>query len=244
MDVQDLPPSLEMKDGLATITLRRPSQHNRIDPDDLAVLIDHLDRVASDPANRVLVFRGTGERTFSSGYTLQALITGLRDDFEEMLDRVESFPLPTICALRGSVYGGATDLALCCDFRLGARGIGLLMPAAKFGLHYYPGGMRRYVTRLGLSNAKRLFLTALKIDAEEMLRMGYLTELVDAEALEDKVASYVAALMLGEPQAMSSMKKQLNAIADNAPDALTREYYMATRTSPEVARRVTEFLKK
>ena len=73
-----------------------------------------------------------------------------------MLDRLERFPLPTVCAMNGSVYGGATDLALCCDLRIGVRGSRMLMPASRFGLHYYPGGLRRYVGTLGLAAAKKL----------------------------------------------------------------------------------------
>ena len=69
------------------------------------------------------------------------------------------FALPTICALNGGVYGGSTDMALSCDFRIGVEGITMFMPAARLGLHYYAGGMRRYVARLGLGAAKKLFLT-------------------------------------------------------------------------------------
>ena len=65
----------------------------------------------------------------------------------------------TVAALHGGVYGGATDLALACDFRVGAHGIDMFMPAARLGLHYYRSGLERYVSRLGLDNAKRLFLT-------------------------------------------------------------------------------------
>ena len=58
----------------------------------------------------------------------------------------------------------------------------MFMPAARLGLHYYKSGIRRYVSRLGADNAKRLFLTAEKIDAREMLRIGYLTAMVPPSA--------------------------------------------------------------
>ena len=131
---------------------------------------------------RMLVITGSGRRTFSSGFTVNAIADRLDRSFEDMLDAVERFPLPTLCALNGSVYGGATDLALCCDFRIGVRGSRMFMPAARFGLHYYPGGLRRYVTALGAAQAKRLFLTAQAIDADEMLRIGFY-ELVPVTAV-------------------------------------------------------------
>jgi enoyl-CoA hydratase/carnithine racemase len=63
----------------------------------------------------------------------------------------------------------------------------MFMPAARLGLHYYKSGIKRYVSRLGVDNAKKLFLTAQKIDAREMLRIGYLTTLVGGKALDEEV---------------------------------------------------------
>src|SRR3546814_8229233 len=54
--------------------------------------------------------------------SLAAIRSELDDRFERVLDTLEQLPLPVVCALNGSVYGGATDLALCCDIRIGVRG--------------------------------------------------------------------------------------------------------------------------
>ena len=183
----------------------------------------------------MLVLTGTGNATFSSGFTVDAIANRLDRSFEDLLDTVEQFPLPTLCALNGSVYGGATDLALCCDFRIGVHGSRMFMPAARFGLHYYPGGLRRYVTVLGVAQAKRLFLTAQTLDALEMLRAGFLTELVYKRALGTKVAEYVGALELCEPAVVASMKQQLNAIATGIPGAMhERTKYEASLQSQEL----------
>src|SRR3546814_15552319 len=80
------------------------------------------------------------------------------------------FPYTTL--FRSGVYGGATDLALTCEFRLGVEGMDMFMPPVRLGLHFYRGGLERYVTRLGLNNAKRLLLTAERIGAEEMKEIG------------------------------------------------------------------------
>jgi enoyl-CoA hydratase/carnithine racemase len=241
----DGPPSLEIAHGAATIRLCRPTAHNRIDPDDIAILVAHLGETAARGDVRVVVFTGTGEATFSSGYTIEAILDRLNRSFEELLDAIEQFPLPTICALNGSVYGGATDLALCCDFRIGVRGSRMFMPAARFGLHYYPGGLRRYVTALGLTQAKRLFLTAQTLDAEEMLRIGFLTELVDRGALDGRVAEYVDALRQCEPKVVESMKRQLNEIgAGNLAATQSRAAYEASLDSPELERRLSTLSKR
>ena len=242
--ISDTAPSLDIAGFRATIRLRRPIEHNRIDPSDLAVLLDHIEQARADRAVRVLVVTGTGSKTFSSGYTVAAIREHLDDRLEKVLDTLESLPLPVVCALNGSVYGGAIDLALCCDFRIGVKGSRMFMPAAKFGLHYYPGGLRRYVTRLGLSSAKRLFLTAQAMDAEEMLRVGFLTELVAADELERAVARYVDALVECVPEVVASMKLHLNQTADGNIDlAAQRAAYEQSLRSDELARRLQALAK-
>lgn len=237
--VPDGAPRLSFGDGVAEIRLDRVSHHNRIDPDDLPLLMDYLAQIRDTGGIRALVVTGTGERTFSSGYTLSAIVTRLDTQFEAFLDALEAFPLPTLCALNGSVYGGATDLALCCDFRIGVTGSRMFMPAARIGLHYYPGGMRRYVTALGLANAKRLFLTGMTIDAEEMLRIGFLTDLVAPGELNPRVKQYVDAIGQCEPRAVTSMKRQLNRIAAGDADALSaRDDYEASLASSALRERL------
>jgi enoyl-CoA hydratase/carnithine racemase len=241
----DAAPSLGIAGAVATIRFERPSEHNRIDPDDIPILRRHLDKIADTPQVRVVVFTGTGNRTFSSGFTVGAILKRLDRSFEDLLDAVESFSLPTIAALNGSVYGGAIDLALACDFRVGVRGTGMFMPAAKFGLHYYPGGLRRFVAALGATEAKRIFLTAQTLRAEEMLRIGFLTELVPRSKLEKRVADYAAALGECEPSVVKSMKRQINALAaGEQPQASSREDYERSLASEELRRRLSALTKE
>ena len=242
--IPDGPPRLDIAGSAATITFCRPRQHNRIDPDDLGALRAHLERIAGDTDLRAVVFTGTGATTFSSGYTIQAIVDRLDRRFEDTLDAIENFPLPTICALNGSLYGGATDLALCCDFRVGVHGTKMFMPAARFGLHYHPGGLRRFVTQLGPAETKRLFLTAQSIDAETMLRIGFLTDLVARDLLDARVGEYLGALARCEPGVVRSMKAQINGIAGGDQTlATTRHYYETSLRSSELRQRIGALLK-
>ncbi|MFN4088637.1 MAG: enoyl-CoA hydratase/isomerase family protein [Alphaproteobacteria bacterium] len=213
----------------ATIRLARPRQHNRIEPGDLIAIYDFLATVEDDPAVRVLVLTGTGGKTFSSGFHLGALSERQKsgeprsDDgdnlFSTVVDRLEASRVPTIAALNGGVYGGSTDMALACDFRIGVNGMRMFMPAARLGLHYYESGLRRYATRLGLSTAKRLFLTAQPVDAAELLRMGFVDELVEPEDLAARVDALAAILAANAPLAVQGMKHALNAIAAGTADS-------------------------
>jgi len=87
------------------------------------------------------------------------------------------------------------------------------MPAARLGLHYYKSGIKRYVSRLGADNARKLFLTAQKISAAEMLRIGYLTAMAPAEALDEEVDKLATILAGNAPLAMRGMKCAINEFA-------------------------------
>ena len=157
-------PVLAIDGARATIRLNRPKHLNRLQPEDLEALLKLFERIEADPALRVLVLTGTG-RAFSAGYDLGSISarTGNAHEgtsasaFEVVVNRLEDLALPAICRLNGGVYGGATDLALACDFRIGVDTAEMFMPAARLGLHYYRSGIGRYVSRLGVNNAKSCF---------------------------------------------------------------------------------------
>jgi enoyl-CoA hydratase len=213
-------PTLTTDGACATIRLNRPQVHNRLSPEDLAYLDHLLTATDQDRSLRSLVLTASGP-SFCSGFNIGAL--GETDQkegptFEYLADRLERFRLPTICALNGSVYGGATDLALACDFRIGVAGMTLLMPAARLGLHYYRGGLQRYVSRLGISAAKRLFLLAEPVDTEMLLRIGYLDEVVALDGLAPRVQELAVVLAQRAPRAVQGMKAALNDIARGDAD--------------------------
>jgi enoyl-CoA hydratase len=208
-------------DGVATIRLNRPQHLNRLHREDLQVLQRQLAALAVEPRARVLVLTGQG-RAFCAGFHIGEL-EGEDDPrlFEATVDALEALPLPSIARLNGSLYGGATDLALACDFRVGVRGMELRMPAARLGLHYYASGLRRSITRLGLPAAKRLFLLAEALPADALQALGYLDELVDSDALDAAVARLVQSLAANAPLAVCGMKQSLDELARGAAD-LTR----------------------
>jgi enoyl-CoA hydratase/carnithine racemase len=220
-DATASPPLLELNGARATIRLNRPQHLNRLQADDLDVLMKLFDRIEADAAIRVMVLTGTG-RAFSAGYDLNSVaeraVSAVEERsagsaFEAVVNRLEDIGLPTICRLNGGVYGGSTDLALSCDFRIGVDTCEMFMPAARLGLHYYKSGIARYVARLGVDNAKKLFLTAEKIGAAEMLRIGYLTAVVPAEALDEEVDRLATVLAGNAPVAMRGMKRTINEFA-------------------------------
>jgi enoyl-CoA hydratase/carnithine racemase len=163
------------------------------------------------------MLRGTG-KYFCSGYDIGSIGGDRRVDFAAVVDAVEEARPVCIAVLHGSVYGGATDLALACDFRIGAEGIDMFMPAARLGLHYYRSGLERYVARLGLDNAKRLFLTAEKLNARQMKEIGFLTHWLRPTADDRSAASAGRDLRQPRLDAMLVTSSQLDAPTLDAGD--------------------------
>src|SRR5690606_16017245 len=140
------------------------------------------------------------------------------DAFEKTVDRLEALRVPTIAALNGGVYGGSTDLALACDFRLGVPGTRMFMPATRLGIVYYPSGLRRYVNRLGIAAAKKMFLTAAPIETDELVRVGYLDEIVTPETLMPRAEELASLMSANAPLAVAATKRALNQVAAGALD--------------------------
>ncbi|WP_457445851.1 enoyl-CoA hydratase/isomerase family protein [Roseateles sp. P5_E4] len=213
-------PLLEVADGVARITLRRPRQANRLAVDDLDTLGGFIEVVHANDAVRVLVLAGEG-RHFCSGFDLGALgavDAGAR--FGELADALEAARPITIARLHGGVYGGAADLALACDFRLGVPAVEMFVPAARIGLHFYAGGLQRFVDRLGLATAKQVLLAGRTLDAAALLGCGYLDQLLPDVATLDAALQALADELQGmAPLALLPMKQHLNAIAAGRLDA-------------------------
>ena len=212
-------PLLDISGAVATLTLRRPSQRNSLTDDDLNTLLAHFETINRNTAIHAVVLRADTstqkQAVFSAGYN----VGGFDNDpmaplfFEKIPEALEHLRPVTICALNGSVYGGATDLVLACDFTVAQRGYTWRMPAAALGLHYYPSGLRRYVNRFGLQASKRAFLLGQSMPYEVLESLGIFEALVEADAFETHVQSLVDALSQMAPLALAHTKKSLNEIA-------------------------------
>lgn len=212
-------PTLQVQGRLATITLNRPKVANRLAPEDLTVLQEHIRTINADDAVLVVVIRGSG-KYFCSGYDISEVAKASEAasvTFDGMVDAVQNCRAVTVAALHGGAYGGATDLALACDFRLGSLNTEMFMPAAKLGLHFYYSGLERFVTRLGPDATRRLFLAGEKLDAHAMFACGFLTHAPVAD-LETSIAALCDALQGMAPIALLGMKRFINQLATGQAD--------------------------
>lgn len=210
----------ERDQDVQTITLDKPKQHNVLNSDEMAELKNTIETLSQDRAIRVVILTGKG-KSFCAGADLGSLdkYNFGENPLENLTNAIEAIPCPTICKLNGGVYGGGTDLALACDFRIGMTAMKCFIPPAKLGIHYHPAGMARAVSRLGLGPAKRFFLALETMQGAALKEIGFLDYLVeDQDALEQKTAELSAQISALAPLSLAGMKATFNDIARNAFD--------------------------
>jgi len=213
------PPSLHIAAGVATLTLNRPAQRNRLENADLVTLLEQFDQINQDENVRVLVLtantHGQHKPVFCAGYD----IGGFKDNaqgshaFEKIADALASLRPVTVCALNGSVYGGATDLVLACDLRIALHSIEWRMPATALGLHYYPSGLQRYVSHFGIAAAKRAFLTARVFNQSQLNALGIFESWHSRDEWDSGLQALVDDVLALAPLAAQTTKQSLNEIA-------------------------------
>jgi enoyl-CoA hydratase/carnithine racemase len=234
--------------NVALIELNRPANANRIQPEDLDTLERQLDECEQDEAIHVLVLAANGTH-FSAGFDLRALSASATSGerkvaendsaFERFANRLENTRLIVVAAINGPVIGGSTDIALACDLRIGTDKAYMLMPAARFGLPLYAGALQRYVTRLGLNQAKRLVFLAQKVEAAEMLAIGFLNEVTTEAALRSRVLAVAAGIAAMPAKPLAAMKQVLNASAlSTGSTQENRDALLAAFDGPAIAARI------
>ena len=232
-------PCLDIQAGVATITLQRPSLRNSLNNQDLSTLLEHFAAINANPDVRVVVLRAHTQDmprpVFSAGYH----VAGLDDDasapnfFQTVPDALARLRPVTICALNGSVYGGATDVVLACDLVLAQQGLEWRMPACAIGLHYYATGLQRYVQKMGLSLSQRAFLLGLPIPFEQLQAGGLFHALVTESTFDEHLHQLVQQVLNMAPLALQATKQSLLDVANTAidHDALRAREAMSQRSA-------------
>ena len=224
---------VDVDGGVGTITLNRPGQHNAIDFEMWGLLRDAAVRLGADDDVRAVVLTGAGGKAFSAGADIKdfpahrsniALAREYADAFEGALDAVEQTPKPVICMIRGICVGGGCELSMAADLRIAATGSTFGVPVAKIGVLVGYNEMRRLLHLVGPGHAANLLLTARRIDEQEALRIGLLTEVVPADQLEEHTYVLAREMATYAPLSQSGHKRIVRTVLANPGlDGLTDE---------------------
>lgn len=244
-------PLLHLEEGVARITLNRPAQRNRLENDDLQILLKHIAHIHDDHRFKVLVLtantQGQPQPVFCAGYDIGGFAEPGQGSsaFEQVPNALARMRPITICALNGSVYGGATDLVLACDLRLGLKDLQWRMPAAALGLHYYPSGLRRYVSQFGVAATKRAFFSGKVFSGRELQHLGVLEVCDDAVQLQSALNQLVVDVMGMAPLAVQATKQSIQEIAAGLDDtSVLHEREMASTRTEDFAEGLKAFAER
>ena len=203
---------------IRTITLNRPERRNAMNPEMQLELIAAMEDAAVSSC-RVVVFRGAGD-AFCAGLDLSALQTmndktaaDHRTDAQRIATLFRTLfelPRPTIAAVHGAAIAGGTGVATICDFTLA-------VPSAKFGytearIGFVPAIVSAFLAlQIGDKRSRDLLLTGRLFDAGEAYRLGLVNEVVDADALDQRVLELAQTLAANSPESLAATKRLLAA---------------------------------
>lgn len=205
------------KDGaVGWMIFSNPAKHNAISMAMAEAVPEIMRDFAGDPAIRVVVVTGAGEKAFAAGSD----ITGFEDarsdpqqnrHYNEVNERaynaVYECAKPTLAMIHGYCIGGGLDFATSCDVRFCADTAIFAVPAGRLGLGYGHEGVLRSGRVMGLMRARDLFLSGRRIGAEEALRLGLVHRVVAAATLASETTAYAQTLADNAPLTLAAIKR-------------------------------------
>jgi len=209
------PVTLELRDGIATLTLNRPDTLNAMSRAMMRALDAQVDAVARRPGLRVVLLVGSG-RAFSAGGDLHEFGEALQTDpallladlrfNQQVFNKVEALPVPVIGVANGLAVAGGLELLLCCDLIVAAQGARIGDGHARYGVVPAGGATVRLRERISPSRADQLFYTAELVDAETLHAWGLVNEVLPAERLIDRAHALAHQIARCSPEALRHIK--------------------------------------
>ena len=241
---------------VAEVWLNRPEVRNAFNDGVITELTDAFRTLGADTELRVIVLAGRGT-AFCAGADLSWMRAMAGYSWEqnhadaarlaEMLWTIYSCPVPVVGRIHGDCYAGGVGLAAVCDVLVAADGLHFCLSEARLGL--LPATIGPYVVKaLGEQASRRYFITAERFTAAEAHALGFVHEVVPADALDAKVAEIVALLVANGPAAVKACKQLVQDVAGRPIDAALREHTARRiadiRASAEGREGVSAFLGK
>ncbi|HEY8612227.1 MAG TPA: enoyl-CoA hydratase-related protein [Roseomonas sp.] len=226
--------------GIARLTLDNPRRLNAINAEMWQALPALLGRVAEDPAIRVLVLAGAGDRAFCTGNDISEFDT-IRSDPEAaaryngwqraVAEALQGLEKPIVAAIHGYCLGAGLEFALMADFRLCSADTRVGIPAVRLGLPYRLEDIEKVVDVVGLARAREMVLLGRQYTGEELADLGLATHLLPGKAaLEAAVSELAAELAANAPLSLRAAKIAFQELSrHNGPPDRTRAQAAADR---------------
>lgn len=209
---------IETADGVATLTVNRPQALNALNSEVLTELVSAFYQLEYDPAVRVVILTGAGEKAFAAGADIKEMAA--MSSFEghqfaikgqHVMLAMEKMKTPVIAAVNGFALGGGLELALGCDFIYASEKAKLGFPEVTLGIIPGFGGTQNLARLIGKNKANELIFTGRIITADKAQAWGIVNEVFAPEELLAKARETAAAIAGVGPLGVSYAK---NAIAN------------------------------
>jgi enoyl-CoA hydratase len=201
--------TLDVVDGIATVTITRPEKLNALDDLTIGELGQLVARIREDDDVKGVIVTGSGDRAFVAGADIAELATLSPLEAVEVSRRgqlvfreIELLRKPVVAAINGFALGGGCELALACHLRLATPRARFGQPEVKLGLLPGYGGTVRLARIVGKGRALEIILTGAMILAEEAYRIGLVNRLVEAESLLHEARSLLLTILANGPIAV------------------------------------------
>jgi enoyl-CoA hydratase len=178
-------------DGVGVVTFNNPAKRNAMSLDMWEGLGLALVELRDDPAVRVVIMVGAGDKAFVSGADISQFEktrhnAAASEEYSKKSAAqralLADYPKPTIACIRGFCLGGGMQVAMLADIRIASDNSQFGIPAAKLGIAYGYDGLKHLVSLVGPSWARLLMYTGMRIDSTEAVRIGLVDRVVpDAE---------------------------------------------------------------
>jgi len=248
--------NLTIEAQVATVTLNRPDVRNAFNETTIADMTQVFQQLDTDTSVRAVVLAANGP-AFCAGADLNWMkkmadythAENLADagQLAAMLAAIYHCSKPVVAKVQGDCYAGGMGLVAACDIAVSVDTANYCLSEVKLGL--IPATISPYVIKaMGESAARRYFITAERFSAAEAQRIGFVHEVVNADALDNKVAEIVKALVSNSPNAVKQAKKLVQDVASReiTPElvAATVEGIAQIRASDQGREGVRSFLEK
>ena len=207
----------EKKSAIGYVTVNRPKALNALNRATMDELLAAFTDIQQDPAVRVAILTGAGDKAFVAGADINELaqqdaVTGkaFAHRGQAVLDLIENLGKPVIACINGFALGGGCELALACAMRLASENAKLGQPEVKLGIIPGYGGSQRLPRLVGKGMAMHLVLTGEMISAQEALRIGLVNEVVAAADLIARAEAIAGKIVANAPLAVQYAMEAVN----------------------------------
>jgi enoyl-CoA hydratase len=206
----------ETKGSVGIITINRPEVLNALNCQVFDELFMVLNGVDIDMV-RALILTGAGDKSFVAGADIAEMNMLTREEGEafgkkgnDVLRRLETFPVPIIAAVNGFALGGGCELSLSCDIRICSENAIFGQPETGLGITPGFGGTQRLERIVGTGMAKQMIYAAKNIKADEAYRIGLVNDVWKGDELMEAAEKLAEDIAKNAPIAVRNSKKAMD----------------------------------